>query len=71
MKKVFLFILLQLFCVQLFAQNNLPEMATDLRSSGKIYVVVVCVAVILLGIIAFLFSIDRRLSNVEKKQKVG
>lgn len=49
------------------AQAQEIEMATGLRSSGKIYVVVIVIAVIFLGIIAYLFSIDRRVKKLEKK----
>lgn len=43
------------------------EMATGLRSSGKIYVVVLVIAVIFIGMIIYLFSIDKRVSKLEKK----
>jgi CcmD family protein len=49
------------------AQETEIDMATDLRSSGKIYVVVIVLAVIFIGLIAYLFSIDRRLKRLEKK----
>ena len=43
------------------------EMATGLRSSGKIYVVVLVIAVIFIGLVIYLFSIDKRVSKLEKK----
>lgn len=52
---------------QLFAQNENSAITDSLYASGKIYVVVVCVAVILLGLIFFMFSVDSRLKKVEKK----
>lgn len=52
---------------RLFAQSNDVEMADALRSDGKIYVVVVCVAVILLGLLIYLFTLDSRLKMLEKK----
>jgi CcmD family protein len=48
-------------------QENEVEMATDLRSSGKIYVVVIVVCVIFIGLILYLFSIDRRLKKIENR----
>jgi len=48
-------------------QGNEVEMATDLRSSGKIYVVVIVVCVIFIGLILYLFSIDRRLKKIENR----
>lgn len=44
---------------------NDVEMATVLRSSGKIYVVVIVLSVIFLGLVVYLFSIDRRLKKIE------
>lgn len=42
------------------------EMADALRSSGKIYVVVACVAVIFAGILVYLITLDRKISKIEK-----
>ncbi|WP_421944374.1 CcmD family protein [Pedobacter sp.] len=53
--------------IQLFAQNNGVEMADTLRSDGKIYVVVACIVIILIGLLAYLFSIDKRLKKIEKE----
>lgn len=71
MKNLFLTICLILsFSVLSFAQNTGGvEMATELRSSGKIYVVVAVIAVIFVGIAAYLFSIDNRLKKIEKQKQ--
>ncbi|RZL45253.1 MAG: CcmD family protein [Pedobacter sp.] len=53
--------------LNLFAQTNDVEMADALRSSGKIYIVVICILIILLGLLAYLFIIDKRLKMLEKK----
>ncbi len=53
--------------IQLFAQNNDVEMADTLRSNGKIYVVVACIVIILVGLLVYLFSIDKRLKKIEKE----
>jgi len=45
------------------------EMADTLHENGKIYVVVIVLAVVFAGIIAFLISIDRKVSRLEKKIK--
>ncbi|MBI4945729.1 MAG: CcmD family protein [Bacteroidetes bacterium] len=51
-----------------FAQTaNSIEMADQLRSSGKIYVVVGVLTTILVGLIIFLIMIDRKVSDIEKK----
>ena len=43
------------------------EMADALRSNGKIYVVVICIVIILIGLLAYLFALDKRLKRLEKK----
>ncbi len=45
------------------------EMADAMRQSGKIYVVVGVLCIIFLGIIAYLISIDRKVSRLESKMK--
>ena len=45
------------------------EMADALRQSGKIYVVVCVLSIVFLGIVAYLISIDRKLSALEKELK--
>jgi uncharacterized membrane protein len=67
MKKITTTLLLLMMTLQIFAQTQNAEVSSDsLYASDKIYVVVVCAAVILLGLILFLFSIDRRLKKLEK-----
>jgi hypothetical protein len=67
MKKLTITLSLLMMTFQIFAQNQNPGVSADsLYASDKIYVVVVCAAVILLGLILFLFSIDRRLKKLEK-----
>lgn len=50
----------------LFAQQEV-EMADTLRSEGKIYVVVAIMLVIFVGLIGYLFRMDRKVSRLEKK----
>jgi K+-transporting ATPase A subunit len=47
-------------------QTEQVEMATGLRSDGKIYVVILVLSIVLAGLFFFLISIDRRLKNREK-----
>lgn len=50
-----------------FAQpSSGVEMAEALRSSGKIYVVVAVIAVIFLGLVFYLFTLDRRIKKIEQ-----
>ena len=67
MKNIFAVLLLFFSSTTLFAQNYDIEMADVMRNDGKIYVVVACVMIILLGLLAYLFILDRRLKNLEKK----
>lgn len=45
------------------------EMADTMRSNGKIYVVVVVLATIFAGIFAYLVSLDRKITRLEKEKK--
>lgn len=45
------------------------EMADELRSSGKIYVVVGVISIIFIGLAIYLFRIDRKISKIEKEIK--
>jgi hypothetical protein len=51
------------------AQSSGPEMADDMRSNGKIYIVLACVLLVLSGMIAFLLMMENRLSRLEKENK--
>lgn len=44
------------------------EMATGMRSNGKIYVVVAVLSIILVGLFIYLFTLDRRISKMEKEK---
>ncbi len=43
------------------------EMAFDMRSNGKIYVVVAVLTTIFAGLALFLFLLDKRISKLEKE----
>lgn len=43
------------------------EMADTFRSEGKIYVVVAIVLIVLAGLIAYLFTMDRKISKLERR----
>lgn len=43
------------------------EAATGLRADGKVFVVVTIAIVILLGLILYVFRLDRKLSRLEKQ----
>jgi CcmD family protein len=45
------------------------EMADTLRQSGKIYVVVAAVVIIVAGLLFYLISLDRKVSKLEQEIK--
>lgn len=50
------------------AQTNTPSdvpMADGLRAEGKIYVVVTIILIVLAGLIAYLFMMDRKVKKLE------
>lgn len=69
--KIF-FLTLILCCTVLsgaFAQGTAEvEMADTLRSSGMIYVVVSVISIIIIGLLIYLFSMDRRIGKIEKSK---
>ncbi|WP_380918461.1 CcmD family protein [Sphingobacterium anhuiense] len=68
MKKLSLSIaLVFMTTLNIFAQSEI-DMATGLRSSGKIYVVVLVMLVLFLAIAGYLFILDRKITRLEKKQ---
>jgi len=67
MKKISITFLMLMFAMQLFAQNGDSSITESVYATGKIYVVVACVLLILFGLIFFLFSIEKRLKKLEQK----
>lgn len=68
-KKIFLSSFF-IFCnLILFAQDT--SMAQEMRSNGKIYVVVAVLTTIFIGIILYLIRLDRKLSKLEKESKIN
>ena len=49
-----------------FAQNEPVAMADTMRSNGKIYVVVAVCLTIMLGLFIYVFTVDRKVSRLEK-----
>lgn len=48
-----------------FAQQEVP-MADQLRSEGKIYIVVIMILIVLAGLIFYLFLMDKKVKKLEK-----
>jgi CcmD family protein len=54
----------------LFAQSeNGIDMAETMRSEGKIYVVILVVAIVFSGLVIFAINSDRKISKLEKEIK--
>lgn len=66
-KKIVLSFLLLLLNYAVFAQS----MADEMRSNGKIYVVVAVLTTIFIGIVLYLIRLDRKLSKLEKETKIN
>ncbi|WP_299289774.1 CcmD family protein [uncultured Mucilaginibacter sp.] len=69
MKKILLsFLMLFLSTFFSFAQQTTGvEMADQMRSSGKIYVVIATIVIVFIGLAIYLFTIDRRLKKIERE----
>ena len=66
-KKIACMLMFMSITLNLFAQGEQVEMADAFRNDGKIYVVVGCIVLILVGLLVYLFTLDRRLKMLEKK----
>lgn len=67
--KIFLFLVMVCNASVLFAQDDRVEMADVLRSNGKIYIVVAVCLTILIGLFGYVWSVDRKVSKVEREVK--
>jgi CcmD family protein len=66
-KRIILSCLLFICNYVLFAQ----DMATEMRSNGKIYIVVAVLVTIFIGIVLYLIRLDRKLTRLEKESKIN
>jgi CcmD family protein len=70
LSRVFVLLLpLLLLASAAFAQANAakPEMADALRQSGKIYVVVLVLVIIVTGLLVYLVRLDGKVSRLERE----
>ncbi|MHA8095968.1 CcmD family protein [Aquirufa antheringensis] len=65
--KAFLLLLLLSFTAS--AQASDIEMADQFRADGKIYVVIAVVSVVLMGLFAYLFRLERKVNDLEERSK--
>lgn len=62
----YLVVLFLLGLTQYSIAQETVEMADAMRADGKIYVVVAVISIILTGLFVYLFTIDRKVSKLEK-----
>ncbi|MDF3076716.1 MAG: CcmD family protein [Sphingobacteriaceae bacterium] len=67
-KLIALFFILLATTTLTFAQEPSAGTAIDMRSSGKIYVVIAVILIIFIGLAVYLFSIDKRLKKLERNK---
>lgn len=65
MRKYLYLLLAMLVNIGAYAQD--AEMADVMRSNGKIYVIVGIILIVLAGLIAYLFALDRKITKLENK----
>lgn len=67
MRKInLIYLLLACFSFNGYAQNEV-EMADSMRSSGKIYVVLTTVLVLLIGLFLYLWSLQKQINQIKKE----
>ncbi|RZJ74708.1 MAG: CcmD family protein [Flavobacterium sp.] len=59
-----------LFASQLFAQTQANSAMQSIHNNGKIYVVVAVILIILIGLLVYLFAMDKRIKMLEKKSNI-
>ena len=69
-KQQFVFIVLFVLSNNIFSQDmHQPEMADSFYKDGKIYIVISVLSIVLIGVLVYLFSMDRKLNKLEKELK--
>lgn len=66
-KTVSLLSFLVALLANLSASAQDAEMADGMRASGKIYVVVGIILIVLIGLVVYLFMMDKKLTRIEKQ----
>lgn len=64
--KILLFMIPLFISISAFANEDVA-MADVMRSNGKIYIVVAVCLTILVGLLLYVISIDRKISKIEKE----
>ena len=65
---IHIIVVITAFPALVFAQSDSTiEMADSMRSEGKIYVVILVVAIVFTGLVIFAINSDRKISKLEKE----
>jgi high-affinity Fe2+/Pb2+ permease len=67
LRKLFFVLVALLSVVAAHTQTVTVESQDFMRSSGKIYVVVAVVIAIVIGLLLYVYSLDRKITKLEKK----
>lgn len=70
-RKIIMLCFLLASALTAMAQNTAADakMADTMRSNGRIYVVVAVVLTILLGLLLYVYRLDRKIAKLEKENK--
>jgi len=68
-KKILAFIVFALLKINLQAQDSTENvsMADIMRSNGRIYVVIAVILTILIGLLLYMFRLERKINRLEKQ----
>jgi len=69
LNKIISLLLLMMLSLTTFAQMPEVEMADKFRADGKIFVVIGVFAIVMVVMFIFLFSLDRKIRQLEKNIK--
>ncbi len=61
---------LLLLPLNLLAQNPPAAMADKFRADGKIYIVILVIITIFIGIIVYLFSLEKKIKRLEREHNM-
>jgi len=71
-KKILAFIVFALLKINLQAQDSTEKvsMADVMRSNGRIYVVIAVILTILIGLLLYMFRLERKINRLEKQSNL-
>ena len=71
-KKILAFIVFSLLKINLQAQDSTENvsMADVMRSNGRIYVVIAVILTILIGLLLYMFRLERKINRLEKQSNL-